>query len=241
LSPRDRFLARLAVKLTTEPWALSPGDVAGAQEHGFDDGLLEAAFGVIAMFNYFTRVADATGIEFDYPTPLPAFEPDICQVAAPRPASTTAPQPASAHQSTTDAARQASGPAGRPLVQHPRLQAAWNAWRTYELETDQPLSRRQRGVIAATAAEESADWQAVQFLTSEYAVDPSPPAPGDALLVAFARKLSRQPWTMRPEDLDQLRAAGFSELAVLHAISLTAHQNADSRLATGLSAMRNRI
>ena len=28
------------------------------------------------MFNYLTRVADASGIEFDYPAPLPAFQPE---------------------------------------------------------------------------------------------------------------------------------------------------------------------
>jgi hypothetical protein len=35
-------------------------------------------------------------------------------------------------------------------------------------------------------------------------------------------------------DLEGLRASGYSEQAVLHVISVVAHQNADSRLVTGL-------
>jgi alkylhydroperoxidase family enzyme len=52
--------------------------------HGLDEQQIEASISVISMFNYFTRVADATGIEFDYKTPLPAFEPDLRQAAAGR-------------------------------------------------------------------------------------------------------------------------------------------------------------
>ena len=46
---------------------------------------MEAAAGVVWIFDYFTRVADASGIEFDYASPLPAFEPDSCQVPSARP------------------------------------------------------------------------------------------------------------------------------------------------------------
>jgi len=58
----------------------------------------------------------------------------------------------------------------------------------------------------------------------------------DDVLAGFARKLSRQPWQMEAGDLERLRAAGYSEEAVLHAISVVAHQNADSRLVAGLRA-----
>ena len=85
LAPRARALARLAVTLTARPWALTQEAVEDARRQELDEDQLEAAIGVISLFNYFTRVADATGIEFDYPTALPAFEPDLCQVPAPRP------------------------------------------------------------------------------------------------------------------------------------------------------------
>ena len=85
LAPRARALARLAVTLTARPWALTQEAVEDVRRQGLDEEQIEAAIGVISMFNYFTRVADATGIDFDYPTALPAFEPDLSQVTAPRP------------------------------------------------------------------------------------------------------------------------------------------------------------
>jgi hypothetical protein len=41
---------------------------------------------------------------------------------------------------------------------------------------------------------------------------------------------------MEAGDLEQLRDSGYSEQAVLHMISVVAHQNADSRLVAGLRA-----
>ncbi|MGH3285779.1 MAG: hypothetical protein ACRDPD_14015, partial [Streptosporangiaceae bacterium] len=138
LAPRARALARLAVTLTARPWALTQQAVQDARRQGLDDQQLEAAIGVISMFNYFTRVADATGIEFDYPTALPAFEPDLGQVTASRP----------------DRPASVGGPAGdrrRPRLEG--LRAAWETWRTYVLEADEPISQRERRLLAAVAAE----------------------------------------------------------------------------------------
>jgi hypothetical protein len=190
----------------------------GAIGQGLDEEQLEAAVGVISMFNYYTRVADATGIEFDYLTPLPAFEPDLRQDAPPRPSRSAS-----------------SGGSARPVRRRPRhgpFQAAWESWRGYVLEADQPISRRERRLLASVAAAESADWERAEALDGL-----ERPAEGDDLLTGFARKLSRQPWRMEAGDLAELRAAGYSEEALLHVISVVAHQNADSRLAIGLSAV----
>jgi alkylhydroperoxidase family enzyme len=224
LAPRERALARLAVTLTSEPWAVTPDVVAEVTRQGFDQAQAEAAVAVIAVFNYLTRVADATGIEFDYHSPLPAFEPDLNQKTAARPG-----RPASAAP-----AAGAAGDAGnRPRPAHPPLLGAWESWRAYELEADQPLSPRERRLLASVAAEESTDWAVAEALGGV-----KPAQAGDDELIAFARKLSREPWCMQPDDLDKLRAAGHSEVAVLHVISVVAHQNADSRLAFGLGAIR---
>ena len=110
LEPRARALARVASTLTAQPWALTGEDMAGLGRLGLDAEQIEAAVGVISMFNYFTRVADATGIEFDYLTPLPAFEPDLCQVTAPRPGRSGSSGPA-------------AGP--RPRPRHQPLRLAW--------------------------------------------------------------------------------------------------------------------
>lgn len=224
LAPRGRALARLAVTLTAQPWTLTPDAIADACGQGLDDEQVEAAVGVIAMFNYFTRVADATGIEFDYVTPLPAFEPDQCRITAQRP-------------SRPDSSSPGSG--GRPRPRHPQLRAAWESWRAYVLESDEPLSRRERRLLARVVAEETADWDGSAALTGPTSGEAA--AVGDELLAGFARKLSRQPWQMEAADLDLMRASGYSDEALLHAISVVAHQNADSRLVAGLRASAARV
>jgi uncharacterized protein YciW len=216
LDPRARALAQVAVTLTKEPWALTIEAVQDVARQGLDAAQIEAALGVISMFNYFTRVADATGIEFDYQTPLPAFEPNLTQVSAPRPDRSAAPD-------------RREGSRQRP--QYPPLHAAWQTWRAYLLGADEPISQRERRLLACVAAEEAADWACAEALGGATAA-----ADSDDMLVAFARKLSREPWRMQPADLDGLREAGYREPAVLHVISVVAHQNADSRLAAGLAA-----
>jgi len=216
LAPRARGLVRLAVTLTSAPWAFTRETVKDAGGQGLDAEQIEAAIAVVSMFNYFTRVADATGIEFDYQTPLPAFKPDLRQVAAPRPA-----RPVSSHGDVACRRRPRDG----------LLQAAWDSWRTYVLDTDEPLSRRERRLLASVAAEEAADWEGAEGLNELESLGGS-----DDQLVGFARKLSRQPWRMEAADLERLRASGYSEEAMLHVISVVAHQNADSRLVVGLGA-----
>jgi alkylhydroperoxidase family enzyme len=217
LAPRARALARLAVTLTARPWALTQEAVQDVRRQGLDEDQLEAAIGVISMFNYFTRVADATGIEFDYPTALPAFEPDLGQVTAPRPD-----RPVSLSR--------LAGSRRRPRLGG--LQAAWESWRAYVLEADEPIGQRERRLLAAVAAEEAADWAGAEALNEfKSGLD------GDNQLIGFARKLSRQPWQMGEGDLERLRSLGYSEQAVLHVISVVAHQNADSRLVLGLGAI----
>jgi alkylhydroperoxidase family enzyme len=218
LGPRAGALARLAATLTAQPWALTGEAVQDVRRQGLDEEQVEAAIGVISMFNYFTRVADATGIELDYLTPLPAFEPDLGQAAAPRP----------------DRSARSSADAGsRPRPRHEPLRAAWVSWRAYVLGADQRLSRHERQLLAQVAADETADWEVAEALS-----EPGSGADSEGQLAGFARKLSRQPWRMEAADLQGLRASGYGEEAVLHMISVVAHQNADSRLAAGLRAAR---
>lgn len=219
LPPRARALAGLAVLLTARPWDLTSATMAEPRQHGLDDGQLEIAVGVIAMFNYFTRVADATGIEFDYPTPLPAFEPDVCQVTAVRPA-----QPATLVPDTES----------RPLPAAEQVRTLWTSWRAWLLEGDEPLSRAERRLVARIAAEETGDWACAAGLAGSAA-----PEQAGSALAGFVRKLSREPWRMTRSDLLALRAAGYSEPAILYVIATTAHQNADSRLVAGLRAVRD--
>lgn len=218
LPPRAAALAALATTLTAEPWALRPSLLDDIADQGLDRDQIEAAITVVAMFNYFTRVADATGIEFDYDTPLPAFEPDTCRVPTPRPATVPAPSPPAG---VPDPALPAGVPAppGLVLPAAPGLRDAWQTWRAYVLDSDSPLSRRDRTLAAAIAAEESLGWTPTVDHT-----------PADEPLITFARQLSRAPWTMTPTNLDALRNHGYSEPAILHLLSAVAHQNATTRL-----------
>lgn len=202
--------------LTAEPWALTPGAVADAAGHGLDEQQIEAALAVIAMFNYFTRVADASGIEFDYQTPLPAFQPSLHQIAAARPDRPGSPGGRARHR--------------RQLRPGP-LRTAWESWRDYVLTAGEPISQRERRLLAAIAAQEAADWEGAAALNGLTGA-----AEADDRLAGFARKLSREPWRMTEADLKGLRSLGYSEAAVLHVISVVAHQSADSRLALGLGA-----
>lgn len=165
------------------------------------------------MFNYLTRVADASGIEFDYASPLPAFRPQRDRDAAPRP-------------------DRASWPVvAEELRTLPSLAAtseAWRRWREYVFEVDEPLGRRERRLLAGAAARATCDRARADELAGH-----TPRDDGEALLVSFAGKLSRTPWRMGPADLQGLRDAGYPEPALLHAISVVALQNAESRLAMG--------
>lgn len=168
---------------------------------------------VVAMFNYLTRVADASGIEFDYVSPLPAFEPERGREPAPRPARESWPVAAAEH---------------RTLPSFPATSEAWQRWHAYVFDSDEPLTRRERGLLASAAAQETCDRTRADELAGH--------TPGDdreARLDAFARKLSRGPWSMGPADLQSLRDLGYPEPALLHAISVVALQNAESRLAIG--------
>jgi len=85
--------------------------------------------------------------------------------------------------------------------------------------------------VVNAAAEEAGDWAGAEALNGAR----SGPD-GDDQLIGFARKLSRQPWQMTAADLEGLRSLGYAEPAILHVISVVAHQNADSRLVLGLDA-----
>ena len=56
----------------------------------------------------------------------------------------------------------------------------------------------------------------------------------DRALLDYAVKLTREPWTMKRGDVDALRAAGFSDAAILDANLVTGYYAFVNRLADGL-------
>jgi hypothetical protein len=216
LPRRGAVLARFAATLTARPWSITPAFGTDFAAVGLGLDAIEAATGVVAMFNYLTRVADASGIEFDYASPLPVFQPEREREPAERPGRDSWPL-----------AEVRTPPSFTELAE------AWRRWREYVFDSDEPLTLRERRVLAAAAAQECCDRRRADELT-EY----SPRDARESTLDTFARKLSRTPWRMGPADLETLRAAGLPEGAVLHAIAVVALQNAESRLAMGVSLTR---
>jgi hypothetical protein len=219
LPERGAALARYATVLTAEPWTVTRDLVEDMAAQGLDVGAIEAATGVVAVFNYLTRVADASGIEFDYASPLPEFQPERDRRAAARPGRESWP---------------VLGAELRTFPRFPALSRAWRFWHEYVFDSDKPLTHRERRVLALAAARECCDrWRADSLVEYE------PAGRTEARLAEFAGKLSCEPWRMSPSDLDVLRALGYPEPALLHAISVVALQNAESRVALGTGlAMR---
>ena len=63
LPEADKALCAYAAKLTHTPSEVQPGDLDTLRSHGFDDRAIHDATQVIALFNYYTRVADGLGVE----------------------------------------------------------------------------------------------------------------------------------------------------------------------------------
>lgn len=211
LPERAAVLARYATTLTAQPWTLTPDFAAELSAQGVDAAAIEAATGVIVVFNYLTRVADASGIEFDYASPLPRFQPQRDRRAMPRPDRGSWP---------------VVEPELRTFARFPTLAQAWQRWQEYVFDSDRPLTRRDRRVLALAAAVECCDrWRA------DTLADFEPRDERERRLAGFAGKLSREPWRMDPADLEALRELGYPEPALLHAIAVVALQNAQSRLA----------
>ena len=67
LEPKLAAALGFIEKLTLEPHAIGPGDVAPLRAAGLDDDAIEHAIQVCALFNTIDRIADALGFEVPPP------------------------------------------------------------------------------------------------------------------------------------------------------------------------------
>jgi uncharacterized protein YciW len=211
-----------ARSLTARPWTVGPADIRRLAEVGLSRTSIVLVIGLVAMFNYLTRVADSTGVEADYRNELPEFAYRGVTESVPRP-----------------------GPQGWPPVDRsiellavlPGVQAAWGRWHDYILESPGPIpvdTRNQLRFLAArnacdgaVAPPDKADSQSAAWSGTE----------SGQLLSQFADKLSLTPWLMAQSDVDALRAMGMDDRSILHVIAVVAYQSAESRLRIGLAAL----
>lgn len=63
ISDADRALLRYAQKLTRTPHSIEACDIDNLRENGFSDEAIHDAAQVIALFNYYNRVADGLGLK----------------------------------------------------------------------------------------------------------------------------------------------------------------------------------
>ncbi|HEX2571865.1 MAG TPA: hypothetical protein VH877_20150 [Polyangia bacterium] len=218
LPPRQRELARLASLLAETPWALRDADLERPRAAGLSDEGVVQAVTIVGIFSHLTRVADATGIELDYESPLPRLQVDRSREPAPRPDPADWPAPPAAPR--------------LPLSLRPATAEAMSQWRRYVAQPGAGLSARDRAVIARAAAYRLCDARGLAAWD-----DARPETPREQTLAAFAEKLTLTPWRMSAADLAELRGlegGGLDDRGCLAAAALVGFQNMDSRVRLAL-------
>jgi alkylhydroperoxidase family enzyme len=208
-----RALARLTVDVTERPWALTGADLAAARAGGLDAGAILHAILQASLFGHFNRIADAVGVDADYPDSFgaPHLEPAtpayLCPGSAPDP------------------------DAVRPIELGARAGAAdlLAAWRAHALDRDLPLTRRHRALIAHIVAVRLGDLSVKEA---------APDTLLDHALADLADVVTLAPWRLGPAAFAPLRALGLADDAeVFDAVATASSCTVFSRIAVTLAAL----
>jgi alkylhydroperoxidase family enzyme len=219
-SSREKALAGFARILTDIPWGVNRDDIEHLRNEGLSEEAIVQTIFVAAFFNYYPRVADGVGIDFDYESPLPRIDVDKTREPLPR-------------LSPDDWNPAVDGSSLPAIAVTPHITKLLEPWRKMHFERTVHLTPRTRRLLGKTVAEELCDAGACSAWKEARAENEV-----EQRLEAFARKLTRTPWSMDASDVQSLRDVGLSDVAILGAITLIAHQNTISRLHHGLEAMR---
>jgi uncharacterized protein YciW len=211
-----------AQSLTARPWTIGPADIRQLSAAGFSRQSIVLVIGLVAMFNYLTRVADGTGVEADYNNGLPQFEYRGVTEAAPRPG----PQEWPAVDRSLES-----------LSVFSKVHAAWSRWQDYIFEGSGPVPTEIRHRLRFIAARNACDGAIASSAKAGSQDTAWSRTESGEPLSQFAEKLSRTPWLMGASDADALRSIGLDDLSILHVIAIVAYQSAESRLRIGLSAL----
>ena len=204
---------RLAIGVTENPWALTGADLSQAREVGLADAAILHAVLQSCLFGHFNRIADAVGVELDYPDRFGA--PHI--EAATPPYLWPDVRPDQAASRTVDIA---NWPGARDLA---------NAWEQYALERDNPLTRHQRAVVAGAVASRLGD-------SMRAAVEPESAL--DTALVELADIVTLAPWRLGPDAYARVRDLGLSSDAdVFDAVATASSAGVMSRMRVSLAAL----
>jgi alkylhydroperoxidase/carboxymuconolactone decarboxylase family protein YurZ len=211
--PIVRALVRLAVAVTEQPWSITGADLTRARAAGLDDaGVLHAVLQA-CLFGHFNRIADAVGVDLDYPNAFgaphvePATPPYLWPTSVP---DQQVPQPIA-------------------LANRPGAVDLAAAWEQYALDRDGALTRRQRALVAAAVAARLGD------------ASRSPVAAEtdlDHALVDLADLVTLAPWKLAPAAYLPIRQAGLSDdAAVFDAVATISSAGVFSRIRVTLAAL----
>jgi hypothetical protein len=211
--PTVRALVHLAVAVTEHPWAITGAELALARSAGLDDaGVLHAVLQA-SLFGHFNRIADAVGVDLDYPDSFGA--PHV------EPATPPYLWPASVPDLSV----------ARPIELASRTGAVdlAAAWEQYALERDAPLTRGQRALIAAAVAVRLGDSSRTPL---------APESDLDRALVDLADVVTLAPWRLGPAAYTPLRVAGLADdSAVFDAVATASSAGVFSRIRVTLAAL----
>ncbi len=211
LAPRQRALAGLAALVTEAPWTVTGEDLERVRAAGVSGEGVVQAVTIAALFNHLTRIADATGVEPDYTSPLPRLQVDAGRAPIPRPGRAHWPVPRAA--------------SGLSLALRPATQGALARWGDYMRTPTEVLPARDRAVLGRATAFHLCDAAGLTAWD-----DAQPGTEREATLAAFAGMLTLTPWRMSEAALAPLRQLGFADRDLLHAICVVGFQNVESRL-----------
>ncbi len=204
---------RLAVAVTEHPWAMTGRDLSQARAAGLADHAVLHAVLQSCLFGHYNRIADAVGVELDYPDRFgaPRIEPATPPYLRPdEPPDQAAPRPIE-------------------LESWPEVAELAHAWERYALEREAPLTRRQRAVVAAAVAERLGD-------TTREAV--APESDLEAALVELAGVVTLAPWRLGPEAYARIRELGLPDDAdVFDAVATASSVGVASRIRVSLAAL----
>lgn len=203
---------RLAVGVTERPWSLTAGDLAAARGAGLPDANILHAVLQSSLFGHFNRIADAVGVDLDYPNTFgaPRIEPATPPYLWPA----TPPDP--------------STPRPLDLSSWPAAVELAAAWEQYALDRDTPLGRRDRAVLASAVAQRLGDTTRPR-LDAETDVEHA--------LVDLADLVTLAPWRLGPAAYEPIRSLGLADDAeVFDAVATASSAGVFSRIRVTLAA-----
>ncbi len=184
-----------------------------ARAAGLDEASVLHAVLQAALFGHFNRIADAVGVDLDYPSAFgtphaePATPPYVWPTSAPNP-----------H-------------APRPIELSIRPGAAFQAtaWERYALDRDTPLTRRQRAVVAGAVAARLGDGTTPAL---------APETDLERALVDLADLVTLAPWRLGPAAYTRIRRLGLvDDAAVFDAVATASSVGVFSRIRVTLAAL----